>query len=458
MGRLGYWQSAWPVECGGNRRPKTAPGAGFGLTPTDHLIATTRHTGRWPVMFVQRDHGELYLHGTTAGNEPMVAGWVERVDPGTLEPTHRSGDLPTGGHEWCGSLAAHRNGDLYTVNGSRLHRLSPNCDVLAELELPVDHAHNGMLILTDGSILTKDIRVGNEPSTLTVCSPDLEVMTTVRLPEPSMGRLAVVGGGDPSSVGGSTNQDGDTIYVPGTERILRYHWDGRTLQADDSWCPSYRTAGRGGMAWDVTVVDGRVWLMDNGDIPGVIRRVVDGTRHSPNQSPDEQPGAGASTVLFEQPDWTEPIRATGVATSDATEVLQVLATELPAGWVIAPPLVHDGVVVLWDTGNTGVAAFDVGSGGPPEMLWFQPFRNSMQPLLFPESGELIMNDFRLLAENVTSDDLVVLDFRTGQMKARVPTGSTRMNGMFLTPGWDRDVYYCSLGTVARVQARSLRSR
>lgn len=447
MGRLGYWQSAWPVECGGTHRPKTAPGVGLGLTPTDHLIATTRHTGRWPVMFVQRDPGELFLHGTTAGDEPVAAGWVERVDPITLEPTHRSGDLPTGGHEWCGSLAVHANGDLYTVNGSRIHRLTPDCSVVAELELPVDHAHNGLLILSDGSILTKDIRVGNEPSMLTVCSPDLEVIATVQLPEPSMGRPAAVDG-----LAGSGTAD--QIYVPGSERILRYQWDGRELGADQSWSPRYRAAGRGGMAWDVAVVDGRVWLMDNGDIPGVVRRVADGTRDSANHSPDAPP-PGASTVLFEQPDWTDPLRATGVATADADEIVQFPATELPAGWVIAPPLVHDGVVVVWDTGNTGVAAFDLRSDGPPEMLWFQPFRTSMQPLLFPESGELVMNDFRLLAENVTSDDLVVLDFRTGQMKARVPTGSTRMNGMFLSPGWDRDVYYCSFGTVARVQARSL---
>lgn len=449
MSRLGYWQSAWPVECGGNHRPKTAPGDGLAISPTDHLVATTRHTGRWPVMFVQRDRGELYLHGTTAGEGPEVAGWVERVDPITLQPMHRSGDLPAGGHEWCGSIAVHANGDLYTVNGSFLHRLAPDCSVVAEAQLPVNHAHNGLLILSDGSIVTKDIRLGDTASTLTLCDPDLRVLASVQLPEASMGRIAAVGGGDLSATGGSLSDVGDHIYVPGTTRIFRYHWDGMNLTRDETWQPGYRKADAGGLAWDTTVVDGRVWLMDNGNIPGVEHRF--------SQTPPIRSGppAGPTSQRPIKPGWEQPIRATGVATDDVEDVTRLIATEHPGGWAIAPPLVHDGVVVAWDTGNTGIAAFDIASGPSPEMLWFQPFRTSMQPMLYPETNELVINDFRLLDESEPSDDLVVLDFRTGQMKARVPTGATRMNGMFLCPGWDRDLYYCSFGTIARIRAVGL---
>ena len=40
--------------------------------------------------------------------------------------------------------------------------------------------------------------------------------------------------------------------------------------------------------------------------------------------------------------------------------------------------------------------------------------------------------------------------RTGELIDRVDTGSRIANGMFLTAGLDRDVYYCSTLTLARV--------
>ena len=440
MRRSGYWGSAWPVECGANHRPKVAASGGLDLQPTDRLVATTRHTGRWPVMFVQRQPGELYLHGTTTGDDPTVAGWVELVDPVSLRPLASSGDLPAGGHEWCGSLSAHANGDLYTVNGSYLHRLRPDCSVATERQLPVDHAHNGLLILDDGAIVTKDIRLGDQPSTLTVCDPDLAVLTTVQLPEASMGRLAAVG---------------DELYVPGSTRLFRYRWDGARLEADPTWRPAYRdpaAADPGGLSWDTTLVGGRAWLMDNGSLPAIEQRFA--------QIPARRVAPGpASAVVSQTVPWSQPVRALGISLTDPADVVEVAPTQLPAGWVIAPPLVHDDHVVVWDTGNTGLAAFDVArvgvEGGRPEMLWFQPFRPSMQPLLFADTGELVVNDFRILADNQTSDDLVVLDLATGRMKARESTGATRLHGMFLCPGWDRDLYYCSAGTVARMRVESL---
>ncbi|MGH1492767.1 MAG: hypothetical protein ACRBK7_25800 [Acidimicrobiales bacterium] len=433
MSRIGYWPSAWPVECGDNHRPKAIAAGGLNLQPTDRLVATTRQTGRWPVMFVQRDPGELYLHGTTSVNDASPAGWIERVDPVSLQPLTGSGDLPSGGHEWCGSMAVHRNGDLYTVNGSYLHRLDPQCWVVAETALPVDHAHNGLLILDDGSIVTKDIQLGDVASTLTVCDEDLQVLASIRLPEASMGRIAAMG---------------EVIYVPGTTGIYRYRWNGSDLKQDLTWAPSYRTAGQRGLAGDVAIDGGRVWLMDNGNIPTIERRF--------SQTPTLRAEASyTEDAASRTPGWIEPIRAIGISVEDPTDVIELLPTEHPAGWVIAPPLVSGNIAVAWDTGNMGIAAFDISNGRTGEMLWFQPFRASMQPLLYRETNELVINDFRMLDDNETSDDLVVLDVRTGQMKARVPTGATMLNGMFPCPGWDRDLYYCSTGTVARVQAVSL---
>ncbi|MEM9566319.1 MAG: hypothetical protein AAGA93_27105 [Actinomycetota bacterium] len=441
----GYWPCGWPVECGGNHRPKTALGRGLGVRPTDRLVATTRHTGRWPVMFVRRDPGELYLCGNTLGDGATAASWVERVDPTTLAPLDRSGDLPTGDHEWCGSIAVHANGDLYMVSGSHLHRLDRRCAVVRSLALPVDHAHNGLLVLGDGSIVTKDLRLGPDPSTVTVLDPDLEVLTSVTLPEPSMGRIAAV-----PSDRGTYRSGGEDLYLPGATRVFRLRWDGRSLELDDDWQPTYRDTDRGGLAWDSTIADGRLWLHDNGNTPGVeLRFSTSPTQRFP-LGPVAEPPA---------PAWTEPVRLIGIPIADPGEQFVIRPTELPGGWVIAPPLVSGGIAVAWDTGNTGLAAFDV-SPGPDgevrgEMLWFQPFRSSMQPLLYPDTGELVTNDFRYLENGTTSDDLVVLDLATGRMKARVATGATRPNGMFLTPGVNRDLYYCTFETVARVRVESL---
>lgn len=451
MTSAGYWPSTWPVECGGNHRPKAAPGPGLKLGPTDRLVATTRRTGRWPVMFVIRDQGELYLTGTgpgAAGNGP--AGWVERVDPVTLDPLARSGELPAGGHEWCGSVAVHRNGDLYAVNGSHLHRLDPDCNVTAERELPVDHAHNGLLILDDGSLITKDLRLHGTASTLTVLDPDLQILATTPLPEPSMGRLAA----QPAPDGGSW------IYTPGTTRITRHRWQDGNLTIDPDWQPTYRTADRGGLAWDPTIADGRLWIHDNGNIASVEQRFGSGPDAGPGQDPDPghrsaSAGGGTLSAAEGSAGWDEPVRLVGIEIANPDQQSIIRPTEHPGGWVIAPPLVAGGVAVAWDTGNTGLAAFDVSPGASAEMLWFQPFRSSMQPLLYPASGELVTNDFRYLDDGSTSDDLVVLDVATGRMKARVATGAIRHNGMFLTPGWSRDLYYCGFETVARIEARSL---
>ena len=70
----------------------------------------------------------------------------------------------------------------------------------------------------------------------------------------------------------------------------------------------------------------------------------------------------------------------------------------------------------------------------------------MQPVVFPDSGELVINDFT----EAGSDDLIVVDLKSGELLDRVSTGSRIANGMFLSPGGDRDVFYCSTLGFARV--------
>ena len=70
----------------------------------------------------------------------------------------------------------------------------------------------------------------------------------------------------------------------------------------------------------------------------------------------------------------------------------------------------------------------------------------MPPVVFPDSGELVINDFT----TDKADDLVVVDIKTGQLLARVGTESRLANGMFLSAGDNRDIYYCSTLSWARV--------
>ena len=161
----GYYPSSWPVECGGNRRQKASAGGlqARGATPD----VTTSINGRWNVMMIRRGDDELYLGGTMpAFTGPPPFGWLQRLDPQTLDVIAESPPLPCRDHVWCGAIAAHANGDIIKVNGSVMHRLDADCQIVTERLLPVDQAHNGLLILSDGSIITKDLRLeGQGPST-----------------------------------------------------------------------------------------------------------------------------------------------------------------------------------------------------------------------------------------------------------------------------------------------------
>lgn len=66
-------------------------------------------------------------------------------------------------------------------------------------------------------------------------------------------------------------------------------------------------------------------------------------------------------------------------------------------------------------------------------------------LLFPASGELVVND-----HNDQNDSIVVINIETGDEVARATTMSPIQSVVFPAPGWERDLYYCSFARVARV--------
>lgn len=256
----GYWPSSWPVECGGNRRQKASPGRLDAAAGTAQV--TTSKNDRWNVMVIERDPDEWFVGGTMAAfSGPPPFGWVQRIDAKTLAPLASSPELPCGEHVWCGAILAHSNGSIHSINGSYLHRLDPDrLTVQAELALPADRAHNGLLSLSDGSLITKDLRLeGQGGTTITRLDPDtLEIRDSLVLPEGSMGRI-----------GADRTATGDHVYVPGTEHLWRIDVTADAMTVDE-WQPRYRTANSDwGLAWDSCVSDGAAWIMDCGDIESV---------------------------------------------------------------------------------------------------------------------------------------------------------------------------------------------
>ena len=486
-GRDGYWSSAWPVECGGNRRQKAATGRLDAALKTASV--TTRRNGRWNVMFVEREPNQWYLGGTMpAFSGPEPYGWVERLDLSeggagakTLEPEVRSPRLPCGSHVWCGSILAHANGAVYSVNGSYLHKLDAiDLSVLAERRLPADRSHNGMLALRDGTIVTKDLRLeGQGGTTLTRLEPDsLELVgEPLVLPEGSMGRIAA----DLITIDGAPTE---VVYVPGTEHIWRLivsQFRGPTsagsgmgcgLEIDASWWPRYREKNdRYGLAWDCCISGGHCWIMDCGDV-GSVRAIH---RTEPNGRFAEPPGARLS---WRQPaPWSGAQRLLRVSLSDDRDMDVIEPFGTPGGGIIAPPVhipdVAPGVdvAIAWDSINGGLAGIQIpthavgsrvsadgesrplesGVAGLMRVAWHLDVRPTMQPVVYPESGELVINDFRVGAGGgPPSDDLVVVDIATGNLIDRVATGSRVANGMFLSAAGAGMVLYATTTAVALV--------
>ena len=131
-----------------------------------------------------------------------------------------------------------------------------------DLTVLVDRSHNGLLALSDGTLITKDLRLeGQGGTTITRLHPDtLELVhEPLVLPEGSMGRVAA----DLDSVGN------EHVYVPGSEHLWRIQAHRDSLAVDD-WRPRYRTPhDTWGMAWDACISDRACWIMDCGDIESV---------------------------------------------------------------------------------------------------------------------------------------------------------------------------------------------
>jgi hypothetical protein len=66
-------------------------------------------------------------------------------------------------------------------------------------------------------------------------------------------------------------------------------------------------------------------------------------------------------------------------------------------------------------------------------------------VLYPDTGEVVLNDYRRFGEEV-----VVLDLASGHEKGRVRSGGLMQGVVFPSPSWGRDVMWSSMGRLARI--------
>jgi hypothetical protein len=439
---VSLWPSPWPAEDGGPARGQAASGVRpLDLDAGGHLSVTSRDALA-ATMFVLREPGELFLLRHTLGRHgpaDPVETWVERVDPITLEPLASSPRLAAGPF-WPGGLAAHANGSLYVTAGRWCHRLSSDLQVLRSHELPRPRPYNSLVVLASGALVMKDLdRTAGARTTLSVLDPEtLTPIAEVEAPESSIARLSAVD---------------DTVYLVGDHTISRWSWDGERLERDDRWELRYRTRGDQGYAWDVVLAGGHAWFMDNGEHDYVTTML----------------GAGTATG---------PVHLVRASLADAADHELVTVCGLPGGAVTNPPLYDPArrVAVAYDSANGVVAAFRF-EAGRLEPLWRRAHASAGHLMLFPDTGELVAYDFhappgartrlaravgaraarlvlsrrlRRLAGSVAREDVLVLDIETGDERGRAPVPSMFQSVLFPCPGWDRDLYYCSFSTVARI--------
>jgi hypothetical protein len=219
---------------------------------------------------------------------------------------------------------------------------------------------------------------------------------------------------------------GNTVYVVGVRSIFRYHWSdtaGR-LELDDGWRFDYVGSTSQTYGWDVVLDGENAWFMDNGKHRYLFRMVDKGVNPTPN-------------------------RLIRVSLTNATDhqVLEICGDK--GGSITNPPLydLQRNIVVAYDSANRHLRAwrFDVSSRSL-EAIWHKTgFACASHMILYPDTGEVVTNDYRKLGEEV-----VVLDIETGAERGRVRTGGLMQGVVFPSVGWARDLYWCSMDRLCRV--------
>jgi hypothetical protein len=409
-----YFDSPWPGEDGGPQRLQIGEGAaGLDLRSGGSLGWVSRNI-MMGTMTVLGAPGEVYLltHSMLRSRIGLpTTARVERIDPNTLATLECSPRL-AGGPMWPGGMAIHRNGLLFVVYGRYAHRLSRSCRLQASLELPINQAYNSFVILANGLLVTKNLS-DSTPAHLTVIDPDSlqPVCADIVCPEASIARLSAIG---------------NTVYVVGVRSIMRYHFDAarRTLECDRDWRFDYIGASAQSYGWDVVLDGDNAWFMDNGHHRYLRSMIRAGVSPTPN-------------------------RLIRVSMHDARDHQTVTISGLPGGSITNPPLydVKRRLIIGYDSANRYLRAWrHQPSDDRLTPQWDKPdFGCASHMLHYPQTGELVINDYRRNAE-----EIAVLDIESGDELGRVRTGGLTQGVVFPSTGWGRDFYWTTFGRLARV--------
>jgi len=197
------------------------------------------------------------------------------------------------------------------------------------------------------------------------------------------------------------------------------------IDALDDWRVRYVTApdAEQSYGWDPVIAGGHAWFLDNGA----------------NDFSQSFRGGGRASG---------PIHLVRVSLDDARDWELFTPFGAPHGTVANPPAFEPSrrIAVAYDSGNARIAAFRFEGPGRFERLWEHGFGAGNHFLLYPDTGELAVNDFQ---EDV-GEHAVVLDLETGAEKGRAAIPSPMQSVVFQTPGFGRDFYTCTFATLARV--------
>ena len=138
-----------------------------------------------------------------------------------------------------------------------------------------------------------------------------------------------------------------------------------------------------------------------------------------------------------------------VPLADAADHHALDVSGLAGGSNTNPPLVdvQRSIVVGYDSVNAVLQAwrFDAGLRTMTPLWRKAALACASHMILYADTGELVVNDYRRHGEEV-----VVLDIATGVERGRVRTGGLMQGVVFPSPGWGRDFYWSSMGRLARV--------
>jgi hypothetical protein len=393
----------------------------------ERFLVTRRDNGRWNIHLCPLGE-RRYLASLTPRGEAAASVRIEEIDPVSLATLRASVELSTGGHRWPGSLQTHPNGDLYLLAGCFLHRLDPELDVIASLELPGERPHHSLLIMDDGGLFLKDVRLaGSGPGRLILVDADeMTVLTESTMPEPSFGGAAAAG---------------NDLYIPGDQSIFRFRYRRGGVLRDTTWTGRYRTANDDyGVASNVTLGHGQVWVCDNADTPE-MRHELEATPTGPTAP--TKPSLEAFSTAH---------RLHRFSCRDASDNATITPFAVFDSWVHAAPTVvpDHQIVITIDEHNAGMSAYRMGDDGGLTQLWRNELRPRWQPAVSPDGSQILVDDLQLFAD----DNVVVLDAFSGRLLGRAPSGSTQTGRGEPVFGRGRSVVYLAGSAIARVEVVS----